>query len=103
MQRICSRNLTGSQSSPTIYAAILAVFAHRASAAAAGQVLRGLLLGLLAFAAFFVVLGGVIERVGIAAGFTLATAAALVIQGGSLALVLRARESGRLGRILVGR
>jgi hypothetical protein len=95
--------LSGVLATFPVDAAILAVFAHRASAAAAGQVLRGLVLGLFAFAGFFVVLGGLIERVGVAAGFALATAAALLIQGGSLALVLRSAESGRLGRILAGR
>ena len=86
-----------------VYAAILTVFAHRAGAAAAVQVLRGLLLGLFAFAGFFVVLCAAIEPLGVAAGFVLATAAALAIQGGSLAVVLAAPESGRLGRILAGR
>lgn len=85
------------------YAAILTVFAHRAGAPAAVQVLRGLLLGLFAFAGFFVVLGALIEPLGLAAGFALATAAALAIQGGTLAVVLAAPESGRLGRILAGR
>src|SRR5437867_4139999 len=61
---------------------------------------RGLLLGLLAFAGFFVVLGATIEPLGVAIGFALATAAALAIQGASLALVLATPESGRLGRIL---
>jgi hypothetical protein len=53
------------------------------------QVLRGLLLGLFSFVGFFLVLGGLIERLGIAGAFVAATAAALAIQAGSLALVLR--------------
>ena len=92
--------LSGVLATFPVYAAILTIFAHRASAAAAVQVLRGLLLGLLAFAGFFVVLGATIEPLGVAIGFALATAAALAIQGASLALVLATPESGRLGRIL---
>jgi hypothetical protein len=48
----------------------------------------GLLLGLFSFAGFFVVLGGSIERLGFPVGFAAATAAALAIQAGSLALVV---------------
>jgi len=95
--------LSGVLATFPVYAAILTIFAHRASGAAAVQVLRGLLLGLFAFAGFFVVLGALIEPLGVAAGFALATAAALAIQGGSLAIVVAAPESGRLGRILAGR
>jgi hypothetical protein len=80
--------LSGLLATFPVYAAILAVFAHRDGAAPAVQVLRGLLLGLFSFAGFFAVLGGSIERLGIAGGFAAATVAALAIQGGSLALVL---------------
>jgi hypothetical protein len=75
-----------------IYAAILTVFAHRVDAASSVEVLRGLLLGLFAFVGFFVVLGALIEWAGIAGAFTAASITALTIQGGSLWLVLRARE-----------
>lgn len=95
--------LSGVVATFPLYAAILAVFAHRAAPAAAVQVVRGLLLGLFAFAGFFVVLGALLERAGVAAGFAAATATALGIQGASLALVLRGPESGRLGRILTRR
>lgn len=95
--------LSGVLATFPVYAAILTIFAHRASAAAAVQVLRGLVLGLFAFAGFFVVLGALIEPLGLAAGFALASAAALAIQGASLALVVATPESGRLGRILTGR
>lgn len=70
-----------------VYAAILAIFAHRAAATPAVEVLRGLLLGLFAFAGFFVVLGALIERVGVAPAFAAAIATALAIQAGSLRLV----------------
>jgi hypothetical protein len=81
--------LSGLLATFPVYAAILTVFAHRAGRAPAVQVLRGLLLGLFSFGAFFLVLGGSIERLGIAAGFGAATAAALVVQMGSLVFVVR--------------
>jgi len=81
--------LSGVLASFPVYAAILTVFAHRAGAAPAVQVLRGLLLGLFSFWAFFLVLGGLIERLGVAGGFVAATIAALAIQAGSLAFVVR--------------
>ena len=81
--------LSGVLASFPVYAAILTVFAHRAGATPAVQVLRGLLLGLFSFGAFFLVLGGLIERLGVAGGFVAATIAALAIQAGSLAFVVR--------------
>jgi hypothetical protein len=80
--------LSGVLATFPLYAAVLTVFAHRAGPAPAVHVLRGLLLGLFSFAGFFLVLGGLIERLGVAGGFVAATAAALAIQAGSLALVL---------------
>ena len=71
-----------------VYAAIMTVFAHRTDAARGLQVLRGLLLGLFAFAAFFVVLGALVERAGIAAAFTAALLAAILVQAASLAVVV---------------
>jgi uncharacterized membrane protein (GlpM family) len=71
-----------------LYAAILAVFAHRQEGPGpAVQVLRGLLLGLFSFAAFFAVLAALLERAGMALAFTAAVAAALVLQLCSLVLV----------------
>jgi uncharacterized membrane protein (GlpM family) len=71
-----------------LYAAILAVFAHRQEGPGpAVQVLRGLLLGLFSFAAFFAVLAALLERAGMALAFTAAVAAALVLQVCSLLLV----------------
>jgi len=75
-----------------LYAAILAVFAHRLEGGApAVEVLRGLLLGLFGFAGFFVVVGASIERVGVAPAFAAAVAVALTLQAGSLRLVLDRR------------
>jgi hypothetical protein len=81
--------LSGVLATFPLYAAVLTVFAHRAGAVPAVQVLRGLLLGLFSFAGFFLVLGGLIEDLGVAGAFVVATVAALAIQAGSLALVLR--------------
>ena len=74
-----------------VYAAILTVFGHRSGPAAAVQVLRGLLLGLFGFAAFFLVLGSLIEGAGLALAFVAAIAVTAAIQTGSLVLVLRPR------------
>jgi hypothetical protein len=81
-----------------LYAAILTVFAHRAGPGPAVQVLRGLLLGLFSFASFFLALGVLLERVGLAAAFLGATGVALAVQGGSLGVILAARRSSRLSR-----
>jgi hypothetical protein len=72
-----------------VYAAILTVFAHRSGPAPAIQVLRGLLLGLFAFTGFFVVLGGSIERIGIAAAFAAAVVTALAIQAATFGLAVK--------------
>jgi hypothetical protein len=67
-----------------LYGAVLAGFAHRfQGAGSAVGVLRGLLLGLFAFAAFFLVLSGLLPY-GIGLAFGLAIAAALAVQSGSL-------------------
>jgi hypothetical protein len=69
-----------------LYGAVLASFAHRLQGAgAAVGVMRGLLLGLFAFSAFFVVLAMLLERdVGLA--FVSAIVVALAVQGISLAV-----------------
>ena len=71
-----------------LYAAILAVFAHRlAGPAAAATVWRGLLLGLFSFLTFFTVLAGTLVPLGIAPAFLLAVAAAVTVQGASLMII----------------
>ena len=80
--------LTGLLSTFPVYASILAVFAHVLEGRPAGiAVLRGLLVGLFAFAGFFVVLGALIERAGIMLGFSAALVVALAVQAASLQLV----------------
>jgi hypothetical protein len=77
--------LSGLLATYPLFGAVLAAFAHHLSgAAAAGRVLRGLLIGLFGFTGFFVLLALTIEPIGIAAAFAAATALALAIQGGSL-------------------
>jgi len=88
--------LSGLLATYPLFAAVLAAFAHRLSgAAAAERVLRGLLIGLFGFAAFFILLALSVERIGIAASFAAATATALAIQGGSLWLLRRPRSLRR--------
>lgn len=69
-----------------LYATVLAVFAHRIHGAGlAVGVLRGLLLGLFAFASFFLTLALTLPD-GIMLAFALASAVALAVQGASLAI-----------------
>jgi hypothetical protein len=70
-----------------LYATVLTTFAHRLQgSASAVAVLRGLLLGLFGFAAFFLTLGQLLAVSSIAIAFVAAIVVVLVVQGGSLAL-----------------
>src|SRR5213596_1970759 len=80
-------HLSGLLSPFPVYAGVLAIFAHRQSGAGANAVLRGLLLGLFAFASFFVVLALGLDRLGIGLSFALATLVALLVQGSTLRMV----------------
>jgi len=80
--------LTGLLTTIPLYVTILTVFAHRHQGpAAAAHLLRGLLYGLFAFAAFFITLGLFLEKAGIAVSFLSAIAVALAIQGISLRIL----------------
>jgi uncharacterized membrane protein (GlpM family) len=82
--------LSGLISTFPLFAGVLTVFAHHAFGKGAGiNVLRGLLLGLFSFAAFFVALSSTIERLGIASGFIAALVAALAVQTTSLLIARR--------------
>jgi hypothetical protein len=84
--------LSGLLSPFPVYAAVLCVFAHRLQGVAAAiAVMRGLLLGLFSFAAFFALLAVFLEPDGVALAFAIAIAAALVVQGASLAAGRRLR------------
>jgi hypothetical protein len=74
--------LTGLLSTIPLYTAILTVFAHRQQGStAAAEVLRGLLLGLFAFAGFYLALALLLEPFGMATAFLGAILAALTVQG----------------------
>lgn len=84
--------LTGLLAPFPTYAAILTIFAQRQHGpAAAVSVLRGLLLGLYAFASFFLVVATLLTHLGIALTFISAIVTALIVQAGSLGIVRRAR------------
>lgn len=88
--------LTGLLAPYPLYAAILAVFAHRLHGPApAADVLRGLLLGLFSFAGFFAVVAGLIETGGIGPAFAGALALALAVQGGALWVLHRVGPGAR--------
>jgi len=83
-------HLTGLLATFPLYISILSIFAHRQQGpAAAAHLLRGLLYGMFAFAGFFIALGLLIERAGIAPAFTAATLVALIVQGLSLWVLRR--------------
>jgi hypothetical protein len=64
-----------------ILACVLAAFTHEQhGAAAVAQLLRGMLAGMAGFVVFCALVAGLVEPVGIAAAFALATVAALVAQ-----------------------
>jgi hypothetical protein len=82
--------LTGLLGTFPVFATVLIVFAQRTKGiAAAQQVVGGLLFGLFAFTAFFLIIAICIERAGITIAFASALALALAIQGATLTLVRR--------------
>jgi hypothetical protein len=73
-----------------LYATVLAVFAHRVvGAPAAQEVMRGLVAGLFAFAAFFFVIATSLVPLGLAGAFGLAIGVILVLQAVSFMLLRR--------------
>jgi hypothetical protein len=79
-----------------LYATVLAVFAHRltGSASAVG-VMRGLVVGLFGFGAFFIVIALALVPLGPVVAFLAATGAVLVVQGISLSSLRRAARQRR--------
>jgi hypothetical protein len=74
-----------------LYASILASFAHRLQGpAAAVRMLRGLVLGLFTFVAFFLIIALLIVPLGIPLAFVAATATALALQAAFLVALYRA-------------
>jgi hypothetical protein len=85
-------HLAGLISPFPLFTATLAAFAqHQYGAAAAIQVLRGLLMGLFSYATFMLALILLLVPVGIFAAFTVAIMVTIVIQGASLWLMQNAR------------
>jgi hypothetical protein len=82
-----------------LYASVLAVFAQRDSGpAAAVEVMRGLGVGLFAFAAFFFGLASLLRRIDTVAVFVCATAAAFLVQALSYVLsTARNSSNSRVG------
>jgi uncharacterized membrane protein (GlpM family) len=73
-----------------LFATILGVFTHAVRGpAAAAQVMRGVVLGMFAFATFFLVVATLIERTGIGVTFALAILVALGVQATTLWLLNR--------------
>ena len=86
--------LTGLLAPFPLYAAVLATFAHRLQGAGPARgVVRGLLLGLFAFAGFFVTLAALIADAGVTLAFAGATVVALAIQGVSFVVLQRGAAS----------
>lgn len=91
--------LTGLLAVYPLYSVVLAVFAHRShGAAAAGQVLRGLIVGLFSFVAFYCVLAITLPRIGIAGAFASAVVAMLAVQGATLPLLFGAGARSSVDR-----
>jgi len=82
--------LTGLVAVFPVYVSVLAVFGQRGGGRdAALRLLRGVLLGLFSFAAFFVVLAAALDRIDTVTAYVCAAAAARAVQSGSLAAVRR--------------
>lgn len=82
--------LTGLLAVYPLYSAVLATFALRLEGrAAAVALLRGLLVGLFSFGAFYSLLAFLLPRAGTGGAFASAIAAALTVQGISLLRILR--------------
>lgn len=76
-----------------LFAAILAVFTHHADGPGpAARLLRGVVIGMFAFASFFLVVAGLLTSAGIAVAFVSASAVTLAMQGASLWLFGRTRS-----------
>jgi hypothetical protein len=77
--------LSGLLTTYPVYAGVLAIFAHaQRGGAAAAQVVRGLCYGIIAFATFFLAIGGLVDRAGILPAFAAAAAGAILVQAATL-------------------
>jgi hypothetical protein len=79
--------MSGLLSPVPVFLLVMAVFAQRSQGANASvRVLRGGVIGSFAFAVFFLVVGGLLGRLGIGATYALASLGALVVNGAALSL-----------------
>jgi hypothetical protein len=86
-------HLTGLLAPFPIFGTVLAVFTHaQAGTAVALRLLRGLLVGLLSFASFFLVAGTLIVPAGILPAFIAAIIATVIVQGASQWVFARRKE-----------
>ena len=86
--------LSGLLTTYPVYAGVLAVFAHaQRGGAAAAQVVRGLCYGIIAFATFFLAIGALVDRAGIAAAFAFAAVGAVLVQSLTLTRIRRGSPS----------
>jgi hypothetical protein len=77
--------LTGFLSPFPVFALVMGVFTHRAQGpAAATRLLRWVVIGSFAFAAFFLAVGLLLERAAIGVTYVVATVAALTVNAGAL-------------------
>jgi hypothetical protein len=82
--------LSGLLSPIPVFALVLGAFTHRADGPeAAVDLLRGVVIGSFSFAAFFLVVGTGIERLGLAPTHVLATVVALVVNALALPFAWR--------------
>jgi hypothetical protein len=90
LAQILGPHLSGLLAPFPIFATILSVFTHHGQgAAAAGKLLRGVVLGSYSFAGFFLVVAALLQSAGIGVTFLCASLVALAIQGASLWLLRR--------------
>ncbi|HVV59664.1 MAG TPA: hypothetical protein VHC45_14995 [Gaiellaceae bacterium] len=85
LAEVLGARLSGLLAVYPLYTVVLASFAQRHEGpAAAMRLLRGLLLGLFAFLAFYAVLAGLLTRVGTGVAFAVAAVVCLTVHGASL-------------------
>ena len=88
--------LSGLLTTYPVYAGVLGIFAHaQRGGAAAGQVMRGLCYGIIAFATFFFAIGAIIDRAGILPAFAVAATGAILVQALTLTRVRRGSPAPR--------
>jgi hypothetical protein len=94
LAQVLGPHLSGLLAPFPIFATILSVFTHHGQgAAAAGRLLRGVVLGSFSFAGFFLVVAVLLPPAGIGVTFLCASLVALAIQGASLWLIRRTRRA----------